>query len=137
MITVSVFYPRKDGSKFDMDYYVNSHMPMVQQKLGAACKGMSIERGLAGGAPGSQPTYVAMVHLRFDSVQSFQNAFGPQAVRLEEVLQRGQIGSCRFADHLNSLPRQHLVQPQSGLAVRRQCQARDHGTHLAYPECEV
>src|SRR5689334_13408015 len=79
MITVSVFYPRKDGSKFDMDYYVNSHMPMVQQKLGAACKGMSIEQGVAGGAPGSQPTYVAMVHLRFDSVQSFQNAFGPHA----------------------------------------------------------
>jgi uncharacterized protein (TIGR02118 family) len=62
-----------------MDYYVASHMPMVRQKLGAACKGIAVEQGIAGGAPGSQPTYVAMGHLLFDSVQSFQEAFAPHA----------------------------------------------------------
>ena len=28
MIKVSVLYPNTEGSKFDLDYYVNSHMPM-------------------------------------------------------------------------------------------------------------
>jgi uncharacterized protein (TIGR02118 family) len=68
MIKVSVFYPNKEGSKFDMDYYTNSHIPMVGEKLGTALKGVSMEQGLSGPEPGSRPTYVAMIHLLFDSV---------------------------------------------------------------------
>ncbi len=79
MIKVSVLYPRKDGAAFDMDYYVKTHMPLVRQKVGAALKGIMVEEGIAGGTPGSDPTYVAMGHLLFDSVQSFQDSFGPHA----------------------------------------------------------
>jgi len=77
MIKVSVLYPVGDNTKFDMDYYCKSHMPMVQQKLGAACKSVAVEQGLGGGAPGSPPTYAAMGHLYFDSVAEFQAAFAP------------------------------------------------------------
>jgi hypothetical protein len=31
MIKVSVLYPNTAGCKFDMNYYLNQHMPMVQQ----------------------------------------------------------------------------------------------------------
>lgn len=79
MVKVSVLYPASDGHTFDMDYYCKSHMPMVQSKLGAACKGMAVEAGLGGAEPGSAPTYVAMGHLYFDSVEVFQTAFGPHA----------------------------------------------------------
>jgi uncharacterized protein (TIGR02118 family) len=79
MIKVSVFYPKSDNSKFDIDYYCNRHMPMVKQKLGAALKKMEVDYGLAGGAPGSKPAYAAMGHLYFDSVEAFQAAFGPNA----------------------------------------------------------
>jgi uncharacterized protein (TIGR02118 family) len=79
MIKVSVLYPNEKGKKFDMDYYCNSHIPMVQEKLGAACKGAAIDQGLAGGEPGSPATYVAMVHLLFDSVEAFQSAYAPHA----------------------------------------------------------
>lgn len=79
MIRVSVLYPQSGDSKFDMNYYVTKHMPMVGQKLGAACKGMTIDQGLAGGAPGAPATYVAMCHLLFDSVEAFQTAFAPHA----------------------------------------------------------
>jgi len=77
MIKVSVFYPNNEGSKFDMDYYCSSHIPMVQKKLGAALKGVAVEQGIGGAAPGSRATYVAMGHLFFDSVDAFQSAFGP------------------------------------------------------------
>ena len=63
MIKVSVLYPAGADTKFDMDYYCKSHMPMVQQKLGAACKSMAVEQGLGGGAPGAPPAYAAMGHL--------------------------------------------------------------------------
>ena len=82
MIKISVFYPYKEGSTFDISYYLHNHIPMVRQKLGAACKGVAVEQGLAGGAPGSQPTYAAMGHLLFDSVESFQAAFAPHAATI-------------------------------------------------------
>ena len=56
MIKVSVLYPHNVGSKFDMDYYCNSHIPMVLEKLGAAVKGIAVEQGLGGAEPGSRPT---------------------------------------------------------------------------------
>ena len=79
MIKVSVFYPNEEGKKFDMAYYCNSHIPMVQEKLGAALKEGAVEQGLSGVEPGSRATYVAMGHLLFDSVEAFQSAFGPHA----------------------------------------------------------
>jgi uncharacterized protein (TIGR02118 family) len=52
---------------------------MVQQKLGTALKGAVVEGGVSGMQPGSLPTFVAMAHLLFDTIESFQQAFGPHA----------------------------------------------------------
>lgn len=79
MIKVSVLYPNIEGKKFDMEYYLSTHIPLVQQKLGAALKGTAVEAGLSGMDPGSPAAYVAMGHLYFDSVEAFQTAFGPHA----------------------------------------------------------
>jgi uncharacterized protein (TIGR02118 family) len=61
MIKVTAFYPNEEGKKFDMTYYFNKHIPMVQQKLGAACKRVAVEQGLGGAEPGSRATYLMMV----------------------------------------------------------------------------
>lgn len=82
MIKVSILYPNNEGNSFDMDYYCNTHIPMVEEKLGAALKGVTIEQGLSGGAPNSQPTYIAAGHLLFDSLEAFQQAFAPHAEAL-------------------------------------------------------
>ena len=79
MIKVSVLYPNNEGSKFDMSDYCNSHIPIVQEKLGKACKGVAVEQGVSGPTPDSPPAFVAMGHLYFDSVAEFQSAFGPHA----------------------------------------------------------
>jgi uncharacterized protein (TIGR02118 family) len=79
MIKVSAFYPNEEGKKFDMDYYLNTHIPMVQEKCGAAIKGGGVEQGLSGVEPGSPATYIAISHLLFDSVEAFQSSFGPHA----------------------------------------------------------
>lgn len=68
MIKVSVLYPHKGDGKFDMDYYLTKHMPLVRQMLGASLKGVSVEQGLAGGAPNSPAPFVALCQLQFDSV---------------------------------------------------------------------
>ena len=77
MIKVSVMYPHTPGSRFDHAYYRDKHMPLVAARMGAACKRYTVDKGMAGGAPGSAPTYVAMCHIFCDSVESFQASFGP------------------------------------------------------------
>jgi len=79
MIKVSVLYPNQQGCKFDMAYYCNTHMPLVRRLLTPAIKGVAVEQGIGGATPGSAATYVAMGHLLFDSVESFQAAFAPHA----------------------------------------------------------
>jgi uncharacterized protein (TIGR02118 family) len=76
MIKVSVFYPNQTGGKFDLEYYTASHIPMVREKLGPSCKGLSFDQGISGVAPGSAPIYIVIAHALFDSVPSFQAAFG-------------------------------------------------------------
>jgi len=82
MIKVSVMYPKTESSHFDMDYYLKTHMPMVSEKVGDACKQVSVDQGMAGGAPGEAPAFEAMAHMLFESVEAFQASFGPHAKTL-------------------------------------------------------
>jgi uncharacterized protein (TIGR02118 family) len=75
MIKVSAMYPNGAGAKFDMQYYISSHIPMVKQLLGASLKGITVDEGLAGGEPGSAPKFLAVGHLFFESLDAFQLAF--------------------------------------------------------------
>ena len=79
MIKVSVLYPNKAGARFDHAYYRDRHMPLVKARMGDACKFYTVDRGLAGGAPGAPATYVASCHIFCDSPESFQSSFGPHA----------------------------------------------------------
>lgn len=79
MIKVSVMYPNSASAKFDIDYYCNTHIPMVVKLLGDALKVGAVDSGLAGGAPGDTPAFIAMGHMTFNSVEDFQAAFGPNA----------------------------------------------------------
>ena len=79
MIKVSVMYPNGEDSQFKMAYYLDTHIPLVRQKLGAALKGAAVEQGLAGATPGSPAPYFAMGHLLFESIEAFQTSFGPHA----------------------------------------------------------
>jgi uncharacterized protein (TIGR02118 family) len=74
MIKVSFLYPYRENGRFDIDYYCNTHMPMVAEKLGDALKGWSVDVGLAAGPA---PAFVAIGHTLFDSVDAFKAAIQP------------------------------------------------------------
>lgn len=82
LIDVSVLYPNRPGTHFDMDYYCTKHIPLVQQLLGAALLKVAVEQGIAGVAPGTPAPYLALGHLFFESVVSFQEAFLPHAAEI-------------------------------------------------------
>ena len=81
-IKVSVLYPNGQGKTFDMDYYCNKHVPMVAGLLGDAVIGATVEKGLGGGAPDQEAIYVAMGNIYFETVESFENSFGPNAAKI-------------------------------------------------------
>ncbi len=85
MVKISILYPNGEGRRFDMDYYLNQHMPLSIKLLSAypGYQGVSVERGLGGGAPDTPPAYVAMCHYLFDSAESFLAAFLPSAPVLQ------------------------------------------------------
>jgi uncharacterized protein (TIGR02118 family) len=97
MIKVNAFYPNKPGCRFDMTYYTKKHIPMVRDRLGAACTGIAVDQGVSGEASGSPAPFVAVVHLFFPSLQVFQDAFAehgevimrdvPNYTNLEPVIQ--------------------------------------------------
>ena len=82
MIKLSVMYPKGEGKTFDMNYYLNTHIPLVGKLLGDAIKGATVEEGIAGGAPGTDASYAAMGNIYFESLESFQNSFGPNAPKI-------------------------------------------------------
>lgn len=82
MIKVSVMYPYQEGARFDFDYYRDKHMPLLKELMGAACLKYAVEKGLAGGTPGTPPTYLAQCHFYCDSLEIFEQAFVPHAAVL-------------------------------------------------------
>jgi uncharacterized protein (TIGR02118 family) len=76
MFKVSVMYPNSEGATFDHAYYRDRHMPMVAEKLGSALKRYTVDKGVAGGAPGSPPAYVASCALYVESLEAFQAGMG-------------------------------------------------------------
>jgi len=85
MMKISILYPNNKGSRFDFLYYIETHMPMSIGLLSAhsGFRGVSVERGIGGGMPGTEASYVAMCHFLFDSVENFMAAFTPHAAVLQ------------------------------------------------------
>ena len=79
MIKVSVMYPSRPEVRFDHDYYRDKHMPLIKSRMGDALKYYTVEKGLAGSAPGAPAAFVAMCELLCDSVEAYQSSFGPYA----------------------------------------------------------
>ncbi|MBC8155390.1 MAG: EthD family reductase [Bacteroidetes bacterium] len=82
MICLTVLYPKTADSRFDMGYYLDAHTPLVRERLTPiGLTGIDLETGLAGGAPGSPPTYTMIARLRFASPDALQHALaihGPE-----------------------------------------------------------
>jgi uncharacterized protein (TIGR02118 family) len=84
MVKVSVFYPNRLDARFDIEYYCKRHMPLVQQLVGSALKGISVDRGVSSEEPSVPAPYIAIGHLLFESVADFQKSFGPHVPEIME-----------------------------------------------------
>ena len=73
MIRVLALYPKTPGSRFDMDYYLNKHVPAAEQVLRSlGAEQITIDRGLDG--PAGPAPYAVIFHMTFASTEAFQKA---------------------------------------------------------------
>ena len=72
MIRVTVMYP--PGEKFDVDYYLKTHMPLVKDRWGPL--GLKSAQAIKGvvKADGSAPDYQMIALLTFGSMDDFKAA---------------------------------------------------------------
>lgn len=84
MIQVSIHYPNREGSQFDLDYYFDRHMPTAIRLLSPALRGVTAVEGVSGAAPGQPAPYAASCYFLFDSAEAFYQAFLPHALALQE-----------------------------------------------------
>jgi len=88
MVKVSIFYPSKPGARFDADYYMATHIPLVLGLLGSAVKAVSVEIGVLGGTTDQLPPFTAICGFTCETVQAFTDAFLPNADVLQSDIPR-------------------------------------------------
>jgi uncharacterized protein (TIGR02118 family) len=82
MIKVSILYPNKPGSHFDVEYYLNSHMPLASRLLEPALKAVQVEIAADGASPDQVQLFAAIVGFTCESLAAFDEAFQLHAAEL-------------------------------------------------------
>lgn len=75
-VQVTVLYPSKSDATFKMDYYLETHMPLVKKELDSfGFKGYSVLK-MAPGPDGKDGPFIVQATLHFDNVENFQKGMG-------------------------------------------------------------
>lgn len=74
MIRVTVLFPKTSDSHFDMNYYLNKHVPMTTAKLQSLGFPVTaqVDEGLGGLTPGQPAPYAAIGTLLFEKMEDLQ-----------------------------------------------------------------
>jgi len=73
MRCITVLYPNSPGVRFDFDYYMSTHMALVDRLYGKSIARIDVRRGLAT-PDGKPPAYIAVVALWIASQEAFEAA---------------------------------------------------------------
>lgn len=74
-ITITVLYPNTRGSRFDLDYYLKTHIPLVETSWSG--KGLTSTKLLKGAAtpdPKTPAPFQVIAIFGFESLAAFQSA---------------------------------------------------------------
>ena len=72
MIRACVFYPSGKG-EFDMEYYLNTHIPLVEKLMEPyGLVKVEVDKGIGGGGPGEAAPFTTVAQMVFNSMEDFQ-----------------------------------------------------------------
>jgi uncharacterized protein (TIGR02118 family) len=99
MVILSVLYPKTKDSKFDLEYYLETHIPLVKSRWSEmGLRDVDLVQGTAA-VDGGAATYEVIGQLAFDSTESLENALSrhgneiiadiPNFTNVQPIIQAG------------------------------------------------
>jgi uncharacterized protein (TIGR02118 family) len=77
MIRVSIFYPNTPESQFDLEYYLHTHIPKVEEVLRPlGLVNLEADRGIGTSMPSDPLPFAVVEHLMFNNFEEMQTALG-------------------------------------------------------------
>ncbi len=83
MVRVTVVYPNVPGSHFDVEYYLNTHVPLANKLLEPAIQSLTVDIGVSGALPEQQAPFAAIFNITCESAAVFAQAFEANAAELQ------------------------------------------------------
>lgn len=75
MIRIAAVYPRQLGSRFDLEYYLHKHLPLVHKKFSPyGLTKIEVDQGVEKPGGGESP-FFAIGYLYFKDLDGFRRAF--------------------------------------------------------------
>lgn len=85
MISVSILYPNTEESRFNLDYYLTRHIPMLQSLLDPmGLEKVVVEEGLGTPMPNVPAPFSVMAHLIFNNLEEMEMSMGHHGPTLME-----------------------------------------------------
>ncbi|MBS1822893.1 MAG: EthD family reductase [Acidobacteria bacterium] len=85
MVIVSVLYPKTADSRFDHDYYLKTHTPLVKSTwTPTGLERVDIFRGVSS-LDGAPPAYELIAHLAFTSKDHLDNSLAAGAAVIADI----------------------------------------------------
>lgn len=72
MVRINIMYPKKKGAKFDYDYYLKQHVPMIKECYGEALKRIEVYQGVRGH---NISPFITVASMWFENFEEFRNIF--------------------------------------------------------------
>lgn len=88
MIKVTVLYPNVQKKKFDLQYYLNVHIPLSMNRQGELLKNIQVDLGISGVTEGAKPPYIVMCGFMYHTMEDFFSAFLPHQQELAEDMKK-------------------------------------------------
>lgn len=85
MVKISIIYPNRKNSWFDMDYYINRHLPVTIKFMSGrpGFRGLSVDKGLKSEFWNSKSIFIAQCNFLFDTEKDFFNAYKSHADKIK------------------------------------------------------
>lgn len=93
---LTVLFPNKEGGRFDIDYYVNHHIPLVLSLYGDSVRNYEVFKPVSG-MGNNKPPFVAMANIWITDQEAYNEAskkardvFSPDVPHFTDIRPTGQ-----------------------------------------------
>ena len=83
-MSLQVIYPISPGTRFDMGYYTEIHLPMVSAQIGDHLVSLVVSKGVSGG-PETPPGYYAVATMTFADQGALDAALGKVGPLIDDI----------------------------------------------------